>query len=121
MKAKKFKAGAEVELADKDVGFYDPETEFKIVRDQKRKLGKSVGRKTNLALLSGGLLVVGAAKAADPDDDSDLPVDFPAREILVAEGLGFDQVKMMTLEELDRIKGVGPKTFEAIKKFIAEK
>lgn len=60
MKEKSANAGAgdTVELADKDTGFYDPETQFKIVREQTGKLGDTIGTKTNRAILSGQLLVV---------------------------------------------------------------
>lgn len=64
-KDKKAQAGPgdKVELAHKDTGFSDPETGFKIVRDQTAKLGDTIGKKTHRALLSGTLLVVGSAAA----------------------------------------------------------
>lgn len=59
-------AGATVELADKETGFHDPATGFKVVRDQQAKLGDTVGKKTNRALVAGALLIVGPkAKAAE--------------------------------------------------------
>jgi len=59
-------AGKKVELKDKATGFYDPQTGLKIVHDQQVQLGGTVGRKTNRALVSGALLIVGSdeAKAA---------------------------------------------------------
>lgn len=56
-------AGKKVELKDKATGFYDPETKFKIVHDEQVKLGATVGKKTNRALISGALLIVGSAEA----------------------------------------------------------
>lgn len=50
--------GKEVQLRDKDTGFYDPATGFQVVRDQKVKLGKTVGDATRVALQSGRLLIV---------------------------------------------------------------
>ncbi len=47
------------ELADKDTGFYDHETGFKVVRDQRMPLGDRVGKATRTAIVSGRLLVVG--------------------------------------------------------------
>lgn len=48
-----------VELADKDTGFWDAETEFQIVRDQKKELTEPIGTATQRALQSGRLLVIG--------------------------------------------------------------
>ena len=56
--------GDTVELADKETGFTDPETGFDISRDQRVELGDSVGEKTQQAILSGGLLIVGGTKEA---------------------------------------------------------
>lgn len=61
-------AGKKVELADKDTGFYDAATGFKVVRDQKVELGDVIGEKTNVALASGRLLLVGKGKGkAEPE------------------------------------------------------
>lgn len=65
------KPGDTVELADKDTGFSDPETEFKIVRDQKVKLGERIGRKTNRAIVSGALLVVSSKSAKSEGEGED--------------------------------------------------
>lgn len=48
-----------VELADKATGFFDSETGFKLVRDQRKDLGTNVGSATQRALASGRLLIVG--------------------------------------------------------------
>ncbi|CAN5335527.1 hypothetical protein BH10ACI2_BH10ACI2_21080 [soil metagenome] len=56
--------GDTVELADKDGGFTDPTTGFDISRDQKVVLGDSVGERTQQAIMSGGLLLVGSGKKA---------------------------------------------------------
>lgn len=47
-----------VELADKDTGFNDRETGFKIVRRQQKPLGENIGTATQQALVSGRLLIV---------------------------------------------------------------
>lgn len=57
-KQPKSPAGKLVELAHKETGFYDSVTGFQIVRDQKVKLGDTIGEKTNEALQSGRLLFV---------------------------------------------------------------
>lgn len=51
--------GDKVELKDKEGGFTDPETGFDISRDQRAELGDTVGERTQQAVLSGGLLIVG--------------------------------------------------------------
>ena len=66
----RFEPGDTVELADKETGFSDPVTGFKVVRDGKVKLGDTIGSKTNRALLSGALLIVGGkAEKAKPAED----------------------------------------------------
>lgn len=62
--------GDTVELKDKETGFYDSETDFKVVRDQQVKLGDSIGRRTNEAIMSGGLLVV-SEKSAKAENKTD--------------------------------------------------
>ena len=71
---KKSYLGETVELADKDTGFYDPETQLQLSRDNTAKIEGKVGRKTQTAILSGRLLIVGskeakAAKAAEKKAD----------------------------------------------------
>lgn len=51
--------GDTVELADKETGFYDPETQLQLSRDNTAKLEGKVGKKTHTAILSGRLLIVG--------------------------------------------------------------
>jgi hypothetical protein len=85
-----YKPGDTVELAVKDGGFYDSETEFKIVNDQHVELGKTIGDKTVKALLSGGLLVVAGGKSKKTDD---FPEDFPGRDVFIAAGLTFKKVR----------------------------
>lgn len=94
--------GDTVELKIKDGGFFDSETNFKIVNDQQVKLGETIGTRTQAALVSGGLLVVSAEKKKA--DESDLPKDLPGRKQFVAAGLNFDQVKNIREEELDKLK-----------------
>ena len=57
-KAKKKAKPSEVELKDKDTGFYDHETGFKVVRDQRVQLGENVGKATQIAIESGRLLLI---------------------------------------------------------------
>lgn len=64
MSSKQAQPGDTVELKDKDGGFYDDETNFKIVRNQKATLGSTIGTRTTQALLSGGLLIVESRAAA---------------------------------------------------------
>lgn len=47
-----------VELADKSTSFHDFETDFDIVRDQRKTLGPKVGRATAQALKNGRLVEV---------------------------------------------------------------
>lgn len=64
------KSGDVVELADTEGGFTDPETGFDISRDQRKKLGDPIGRRTHEAIVSGGLLVVSEGKTSDEADDA---------------------------------------------------
>jgi hypothetical protein len=57
-KAKKKAKPHEVELKDKDTGFYDQETGFKVVRDQRVPLGDNVGKATQMDIESGRLLLI---------------------------------------------------------------
>lgn len=111
--------GDTVELADKETGFFDSSTQFKIVRDQRVKLGDTIGAKTLRALSSGSLLLVSGkskSKAAETDppegDEFDLPADLPGREAFIAAGFTtFASVKELDTEEkLLAIKGIGTGT-----------
>lgn len=115
------KPGDTVELKDKETGFTDPQTGFDISRDQKVKLGDTIGEATNMAIMSGGLLIVGGGKAKNvagegPTDDYDLPADLPGREAFVANGITtFAGVKALdTDEKLLALKGVGAGTVKAL-------
>ncbi|HUF02796.1 MAG TPA: hypothetical protein VMM38_01330 [Aridibacter sp.] len=120
MSNQKARPGDTVELANKEIGFNDPATGFKIVRTEKQKLGKSIGNKTNLALSSGALLIVGRAKKKEPETrDTGLPEDLPGREAFEAEGLSFDQVKKLSPEDLVAVKGIGEKTAESLAEYLA--
>jgi hypothetical protein len=115
------KTGDVVELADKDGGFYDPQTQFKVVRGQQVKLGKTIGTKTNTALVSGRLLVVGSekstsAKSVSAQTESDLPEDLPGRDAFIAAEMNFDAVKNFDFEK-DKVAGVGAKTIEALNEY----
>lgn len=68
------KAGDVVELADKEIGFTDPDSGLDISRDQKMELKDPIGSRTHEALMSGGLLIVRgksakAEAAADAKDE----------------------------------------------------
>lgn len=112
--------GDVVELKDKEGGFTDPDTGFDISRDQKLKLGDTVGTRTQEAVVSGGLLIVSGKKKASAGEptktggDSDLPEDLPGREAFVQAGLSFEQVKALNEEQALAIKGIGKKTLEAM-------
>lgn len=113
------KPGDVVELADKDTGFDDTQTGFSISRDQQVRLGKTIGTKTNRALLSGRLLVVSGSSKKSNDggkDQSDLPEDFPGREAFVAAGMNLEQVKNFDFEK-EKVSGVGAKTIEAVNEY----
>lgn len=116
--------GDEVRLAQTDGGFYDPQTEFKIVRDETATLGKTIGAKTNRALVSGGLLIVGSgpkSKVQDPkseDDGSGFAEDFIGRETLIENGFTLDKILALSDEEAEKlidINGIGPKAMERIR------
>lgn len=120
------KPGDVVELKDKEGGFTDPETSFDISRDQKVELTNPVGRRTHEAIVSGGLLVVsggkksrnlGEAKEGESDesgDDSDLPEDFPGRDVFVGLGMNRESVAALDHEGLVALKGIGAKTADAV-------
>lgn len=63
------KAGDTVELKDKEAGFTDPVTGFDISRDGRVKLTDPIGERTQQALLSGGLLLVGGKPKAGKTGD----------------------------------------------------
>lgn len=65
------KAGDVVELADKSVGFTDPDTLFDISRDAQAELTEPIGNRTQLAIASGGLLIVKKTKAAKAKDENE--------------------------------------------------
>lgn len=76
-------AGDVVELADKSIGFTDPDTGLDISRDNQVELTDPVGKRTQAAIASGALLIVkeaarpkspakkGKGKAADEGDAGD--------------------------------------------------
>ena len=116
--------GDTVELKDKDGGFTDPDTGFDISRDQKVKLGDSIGQRTQQAIMRGGLLIVsGKGKSSKVETSSDvaidLPEDLPGREAFIAAGMNFDAVKAFDFEK-DKVAGVGAGTIKALKEY-AEK
>jgi hypothetical protein len=50
--------------------------------------------------------------------ESDLPEDIPARDVLVAKGVTFDQVKAMSKPSLIAIRGVGRQYADQILQFL---
>ncbi len=124
MKRHKAQPGDKVELANKDVGFFDPETEFKIVRSQEKELGETVGHRTNLALNSGALLVVSQGKpeqAEAPKSGDAPPEDLPGRELLESAGLSFEAASALAEEGmLETVDGIGPKTADAIAEYFGD-
>lgn len=120
--AKKSEAqpGDYVELADKDGGFYDSETELNISRSQQVQLKDKIGKRTQEALVSGGLLIVsGKSKTAetiDKNTESDLPENLPGRDAFIAAGMSFEDVKKFDFEK-NKVNGVGAKTVEALKAY----
>lgn len=117
----KAQPGDTVELKDKETGFYDDETQVKVVRDQNVKLGDHIGKKTNEAIVSGGLLVVGASKSKTDDTEktgkSDLPEDFPGRDAFLAAKMNLDAVKKHDFDQ-DKVAGVGAATVKAVQEYL---
>ena len=58
-----------VQLKDQSTSFHDFETEFDIVRSQKKPLGKNIGRSTALAIQSGRLIDVTFESDEEPKPD----------------------------------------------------
>lgn len=116
------KPGDTVELKEKDGGFYDSETGFQIRNEEKVKLGDTIGRRTNTAIVSGGLLIVGGGKtkaASNKPTASDLPEDFPGRDAFVAAGMNLEQVKNFDFET-DKVAGVGAGTIRQLGEYFKQ-
>jgi len=124
MKPEEIKPGETVELADKETSFFDPATELKVVRDQTAKLGKTIGNKTNTAIMSGRLLIVGggktkAAQASKGETKSDLPDDLPGRDVFAAAGMDLEQVRNFDFEK-EKVAGIGPATIKSIGEYFSK-
>lgn len=52
----------------------------------------------------------------DAGDESDLPADMPARDVLV--GLGLSMAELGSIPDLTQLKGIGKATAAAVKKYI---
>jgi hypothetical protein len=120
------KPGDLVELKDKDGGFTDPDTGFDLSRSQQKKLDEPIGARTQMAIQSGGILIVKATKSAEekeppppPTDKSGIPAEFPGRVALVQNGLNFEQVKTMDKAALVALKGIADKSADAILEAVA--
>lgn len=122
------KAGDTVELKDKEAGFTDPDTGFDISRSQKKELTDPIGKRTQQAIMSGGLIVVtgekksanlgeGEGSGSSEPDEYDLPADLPGRDAFIAAGYTeFEKVKALeTDEQLLAVKGIGPGTVKNLK------
>lgn len=119
------KPGDTVELKEKDGGFYDSETGFQIRNEEKVQLGDTIGRRTNTAIVSGGLLVVGGKPKSISEDaggvktDSDLPEDFPGREAFAAAKMNLEQVKDFNFET-GKVAGVGAGTIRQLGEYFKQ-
>ncbi len=58
------------ELKDQTTGFYDSQTGFKIVRDQRKPLGKNVGMATTQAIQNGRLVEARVAQEKEQKGDN---------------------------------------------------
>jgi hypothetical protein len=57
-----------VKLKDETTGFHDPETGFKVVRDQEMRVGTRIGKLTARAIAQGRLIEV-RGDAANSEED----------------------------------------------------
>lgn len=121
------KLGDKVQLARKEGILIDYETGFEVVNAEEKKLGNPVGQRTQLAIQSGGLLVISSKssksskKGKDDGDGSDLPLDLPGREAFLEADLTFEQLKKMTEEETALVKGIGPAKMKELIQYSAKK
>jgi len=67
------------------------------------------------------MIELGFAIELEDSADGDLPDDFPARDVLIGLGVTLDEVKALdTMEKLEALKGIGPKSAENILKYLAK-
>jgi len=67
------------------------------------------------------MIELGYAIELEDAEDGDLPDDFPARDVLIGLGVTLDEVKALdSLEKLEALKGIGPKSAENILKYLAK-
>lgn len=59
------------ELKHKETGFFDSKTGFKIVRDEQKPLGETVGDETQKAIASGRLVLVREKKTAEETSETE--------------------------------------------------
>lgn len=126
MTFEKAKPGDKVQLARREGILVDYETGFEITNDETKKLGNPIGKRTQLAVQSGGLLVIDSKpaktkvpKSENTNDPADLPDDFPGRDVLIGLGVAsLDAVDKMDKAALVELKGIGDKTAEAILEYL---
>ncbi len=91
--------------------FVDDVTGLKLVRGDVVEMDHNeVGARTQTAIRHGHLVEVQSKTTKKKTDDSDLPEDIPGRDVFLKAGLSFDQVKTLSLEDVDKTKGIGEAT-----------
>jgi hypothetical protein len=71
MAENKAKPGDTVKLAKGEGIFVDYETGFEVSNKEEKKLGGTVGKQTNQAIVSGGLLIVEGKKSAKAEKETE--------------------------------------------------
>lgn len=67
------------------------------------------------------MIELGVAIEIEELEGSDLPEDFPSRDVLINLGVGLDEVKLLdTIEKLSALKGIGKKSAENILAYLAK-
>lgn len=120
--------GKTYELKDKETSFYDDQTGLTVTRDQRVRIGEGAGRKTLLAIRTGGLLEVNTGPkpptgtAPTSTDTGDvLSADFPGKAKLEAAGYKtLASVVAMTPEQLKKVPGLSAAEESAILKAAAK-
>lgn len=108
------KQGDVVQLARKEGIIVDYETGFEVSNSATAKLGKQIGQRTQMAIKTGGLLIISGGSAKKTENESDLPEDLPGRDIFNKLDMSADQVSGMEKDQLVELKGIGEKTADAV-------
>lgn len=99
--------------------FFDDETGLKVLPGKTVSVDKdTAGRKTQQAIMSRGLVEVAEeTKAVSKSNETiktDLPEDFPGRDVLVKEGVGLKEINQIPEAEREQklmdISGIGKAT-----------